>query len=690
MELEELIRSNANLEDYLKEYGDNSKFLYHYFAQNLDRILSNNYYIYANKLDITNLINLAELIVSKSINYDILNRVCDTMMNKVVDDSLVEDFIDRNETKIDFNQINNYFIKMHHYRKNPLKAIEKNADNIIYVGEVNKKEFAYIIEKLKSSNYIFGVLNRDFLERNVYNNYDNFLYFINNAQCEGIITDELLKCLNNFTPNELHDCYNKCNNEIYKKAIVKMNNNQNYNIDSIIKEENIYLLYKDNKVQILDMLNKLKAINYSKDVILQMERVDMNFIEEAYQIIGDRLKISPIMNQEGIKLHGNDWEYPIYDVDKIRKSETILDLYTKTTDDKLDKDGEIKSLSPLEKYVAAYILTTKFSPYKEEDNNMVDYHTSRSVYEFVDNQSDRRIVCVGYVHLLREFLYRMGLTDTIRWDVHSETEALRSKSSGDNHARMMIHLVDPKYGIDGVYMSDPTWDQRFDQFKHNHMLMTKDEAKTIDKDFKDEDLHYDKLDEVGKSLGIQNVQELFNKPISNETILKAYLSVEHFLDKNMKMVKDDNEYDILDYCEMAQRLGFDKIVREKQEEMFKQVMKMKLSDIVQYPSLMNIFQNNLASILERETNMDMIELMQNEKTNELCVNICLNPKEIDIEKLNEEYKYRVINRKLIEIPVYVMQDKPIMEQYFDIIDSINEFNNKVYNNSLENEENRVK
>ena len=92
--------------------------------------------------------------------------------------------------------------------------------------------------------------------------------------------------------------------------------------------------------------------------------------------------------------------------------------------------------------------------------------------------NNRRIVCVGFVHLLQEFLYRMGLKDTIRWDVYSvDADKENDGRRLNNHARMIIHLVDPKYNLDGIYMSDPTWDESATWgktepyvIKTNHML----------------------------------------------------------------------------------------------------------------------------------------------------------------------------------------------------------------------------
>jgi hypothetical protein len=44
-----------------------------------------------------------------------------------------------------------------------------------------------------------------------------------------------------------------------------------------------------------------------------------------------------------------------------------------------------------------------------------------------------------------------------------------------------VHLQDPKYGIDGYYLSDPTWDNEMNKDAYNHALMTQDEYDVMDR-----------------------------------------------------------------------------------------------------------------------------------------------------------------------------------------------------------------
>ena len=334
--LKSIIESKANLEDYFDEYCDNSDFLYHYFSQDLSRILDTNYLFYGDKLSISDNVKLAKMIILQNFNYDMFDRIISTFLRAgwpIEAEAILSDvfkYVD--DKKIDLDKLNNY-VKSRYYRANPLKAIENSPNNIIYISNVKSDEFKYIVDRLKSGGYLFTKENDLFLQDNVYNNYDNFIYFINNSKYDIDISEKLNKSLSDFNSDELHDCYQKCNNKEIKETILKMLNYHNYNLDTIIKNEDIYLMYDNNKNQILDLLKGLKNSSFSKDIILQMNRVDMDFINEAEKIIGDNLKISPIINQEIQKKATGPWNYKSYTVDEIRKSEAIFDLYTNTVSD---------------------------------------------------------------------------------------------------------------------------------------------------------------------------------------------------------------------------------------------------------------------------------------------------------------------------------------------------------------------
>ena len=125
-------------------------------------------------------------------------------------------------------------------------------------------------------------------------------------------------------------------------------------------------------------------------------------------------------------------------------------------------------LSSFELYTKLYEIVKDFKEYKMEEENM-HYRESRSVSEILFNDY---IVCAGYVNLLQTFCKRFGLTTgymTVSV-MHDEQE----NSTITYHARLFVYLKDEKYDIDGVYISDPTWDS-MGETKYNHLLMTLEE-----------------------------------------------------------------------------------------------------------------------------------------------------------------------------------------------------------------------
>ena len=46
----------------------------------------------------------------------------------------------------------------------------------------------------------------------------------------------------------------------------------------------------------------------------------------------------------------------------------------------------------------------------------------------------------------------------------------------NGHARRYVNLIDKKYGINGFYITDPTWDNDLENDYYNHMLLTDRES----------------------------------------------------------------------------------------------------------------------------------------------------------------------------------------------------------------------
>lgn len=140
-----------------------------------------------------------------------------------------------------------------------------------------------------------------------------------------------------------------------------------------------------------------------------------------------------------------------------------------------------KNLSPFEKYIYAYNVTKQFKDYKENEK---DKNSSRKLYQILVNEY---MVCVGYSRLFGDLLDKMGITenkdlsvsvdesyDNVRNNETEFKEVIPVKKAG--HARRYVHIVDPKYDIDGYYVADPTWDNDLEHDYYNHLAMTDNET----------------------------------------------------------------------------------------------------------------------------------------------------------------------------------------------------------------------
>lgn len=175
------------------------------------------------------------------------------------------------------------------------------------------------------------------------------------------------------------------------------------------------------------------------------------------------------------------------------------------------------NMSPFEKYIYAYDIVKRFKKYNtpKKDNKNIDNlpsevyinikSYSRDLYQILDNDY---IVCVGFANFLGDLLTKLGI-DNIDLPVFvdvSSTKATKQidiskdewkkltpeekhklitkqqsyipKDDFSGHRRLMVHIKDEKYGIDGIYYSDPTWDNFIDRNIYAHAIMTENDVST--------------------------------------------------------------------------------------------------------------------------------------------------------------------------------------------------------------------
>ena len=167
-----------------------------------------------------------------------------------------------------------------------------------------------------------------------------------------------------------------------------------------------------------------------------------------------------------VKVEGEDYDIRDYSNYENKLNALIKDAY---------------GLSPFERYLYAYNVVKKFRKYEENDNDKME---ARDLYKIL-KKDNKSIVCHGYAVLLHDLLEKLGIESEVfsvsvetgfkkvPIDVEVTPDGVETGRAG--HSRVRVHIVDPKYDIDGIYFADPTWDNNMNNDAYNHALMTQEE-----------------------------------------------------------------------------------------------------------------------------------------------------------------------------------------------------------------------
>lgn len=258
--------------------------------------------------------------------------------------------------------------------------------------------------------------------------YDDFSLDINNIQnFEEAWKIFLQECSDKRDFNLSVNCYDEV--EKYDKSIMSLS-------------------FKDGKISNADI--KIDDYSTAVDVLLMIEEyfnddakvrfyVKNNTYDEFYKVA----KILKKYDSE-ISYSDDSHSFPcdsITDVDGFEYMRSTIDYYKGLINE--------YNLSPLEKLIYAYDLIKSYS-YNECEE---DKSKSREIPDII---REGHIVCVGYSSFLDQLLNELGF--------NASNVSLSVFDNGDEfgHARSIIYLKDDKYGIDGVYSLDATYDSRGD------------------------------------------------------------------------------------------------------------------------------------------------------------------------------------------------------------------------------------
>ena len=199
------------------------------------------------------------------------------------------------------------------------------------------------------------------------------------------------------------------------------------------------------------ILDKLISLNKNVDIEINVNEKE-KFNQSTIYINSDKYK------SLNIKINSN---LKTLNLDDYKRFENIIYSFLKPI--------ENKNYSPLEKFLYAYNISKRFKKYKEVPKER-DKMDSRNIYDILFNDY---MVCAGYANMLQDLLTKLGISaieKSVMVGVHEEERYYAG------HARVFVNLIDEKYGINGIYTSDPTWDNDLIEDYYNHSLMTTKEV----------------------------------------------------------------------------------------------------------------------------------------------------------------------------------------------------------------------
>ena len=206
----------------------------------------------------------------------------------------------------------------------------------------------------------------------------------------------------------------------------------------------------------------LSYSNFSKEITYVLS----DPLEESYNILSEFIKCTGLEYSK-IVLVTENMTYS--DMDHLKKFESLGNIeidYNATTKSNIDQFIQMRAnldyfvslinqndLSPMEKVCYAYDLIKSYV-YRENEENR---ETARYIHNIIDTGD---IVCVGYATFLAELLKEVGI------DAHAIGTVVPLGDGKDaGHERNIIEIHDDKYGVDGMFALDCTWDSNRPSYK---------------------------------------------------------------------------------------------------------------------------------------------------------------------------------------------------------------------------------
>lgn len=372
-----------------------------------------------------------------------------------------------------------------------------------------------------------------------------------NEKCEDLINDKK-SLLNDFKRFIKEQNYSEMENDI---RLIRQYINGTININNDIEYIDIYLV-EDNKEKYDDESFEImkKYIKDNQD-FLKNKKIIVSGIN---QLIQEQLECA---NKYFEQFHN------IYYIIEGNSMPVKYDEYYKTYKAINEIINRIKSLnlSPLENLMYLYDLFRN-RKYKKEEN-IEDCSKSRDLTSVL---SGDYIVCVGFTELFDQVAKKLG---------YSTYQYIITGINRHSHIRNLVYVDDPKYGVDGLYFFDLTWDckksddnnflysykfflkTKEEMDKHDAGKFKKNEIFNINDEIIEELKQYDKMSFAAMFdikdnllLSIGTISKLLNKDIIRDCMCNLTLgnlkSEQIILLFEEYLTKINKPFDSIEFCKL--------------------------------------------------------------------------------------------------------------------------------------------
>lgn len=241
------------------------------------------------------------------------------------------------------------------------------------------------------------------------------------------------------------------NSDRYKKYDIDKFNGYNKDVLSINLPFSVYFsgdyLFneEDDFSKLLDYLRDITVLNINFD--------DVNVVDSAIDVV---LKIEDAIGHKIKSINCITGNRTINDIEKFKflESDRVVKIWYEDgiTDCSIDEfilmrnrldhivsSVKAKSLSPFESVIYVYDIVKKFN-YKSSDS--MDGRQLHKVFGVGG------MVCSGFSRVISEVLNELGIRSCV----------YKLITNNGLHARSLVHIIDNKYHINGIYSMEPTWE----------------------------------------------------------------------------------------------------------------------------------------------------------------------------------------------------------------------------------------